>query len=238
MPAYQAEQTLERAVRSVRAQDFDDWELLIVDDGSRDGTAAIAEKLAAEDPRIRVFRLPSNSGAARARNHAIGQAKGRYLAFLDADDEWSPQKLSRQIAFMQQTGTPLCYSGFWRDTGTTRHEVKIPASVTYSELLRGNVIGCLTAVVDRTAFPPGIAMPDIRRRQDYAFWLRLLRDGATARGIAEPLATHHRTPQSLSSALGKSLRATWQVYRQQEGLGRLQSCVYLWSHLFRRLRRG
>ena len=89
---------------SVRAQDFEDWEILLIDDASTDGSPALARALAAADPRIQLLTLPENGGPAAARNAGIRAARGRYIAFVDADDLWRPQKLARQIGFMRAEG--------------------------------------------------------------------------------------------------------------------------------------
>ena len=234
-PCYNASETLARAVASVREQDFADWEMIISDDGSTDGSAALAAQMAAADPRVRVLSAEQNGGAARARNRAIAATRGRYIAFLDADDEWLPGKLSRQIGFMRAEDVAFSYTGFYRARGGQRQEVRVPAWVDYERLLRGNVIGCLTAVYDSAAFGRA-EMPDIRMRQDYGLWLRLLRQGGTARAVEAPLAVYHMRQGSLSSARLRATAATWRLYREVEGLSRWRAAECLTSHLWRRLR--
>lgn len=234
MPAFRATATLAVAVASVQSQTLPDWELLIVDDGSGDGTLEMAEGLAAQDPRIRVFRLEVNGGAARARNCAIKAARGRFIAFLDADDLWLPEKLDRQITFMRQTGAALCYSGFWREREGRRRQVFVPPSVTHAELLGGNVIGCLTAIYDSAQLGK-VLMPDLRMRQDYALWLAILRRTPQALGLAEPLAVHRRHRGSLSANALRGAVATWRMFRQAEGLGRTRATLCLARHLLNRI---
>lgn len=249
-PCFNAEKTLARCVASVHAQDFADWEMIVSDDGSRDGSLALAEALAAADPRIRVLRggatdtghdtgsagaPPVNSGAARARNRALAAARGRYIAFLDADDEWLPGKLSRQIGFMRAEQVVFSYTGFYRERNGTRRLVEVPASVSYDELLRGSVIGCLTAIYDSAFFGP-VRMPDLRLRQDYGTWLMLLRRTDRARAVQAPLAIHHLQPGSLSSNRLRASVGTWRMYRQVAGLSRRRAAACLTSHLWRRLR--
>nr|WP_216665618.1 glycosyltransferase family 2 protein [Pseudoruegeria sp. HB172150] len=233
-PVYNALSTLERTVDSVRAQDFGDWELILSDDGSTDGSDDLAQRLACKDPRIRFLPHACNTGAAQARNRALGVARGQFVAFLDADDEWLPHKLRRQIQFMRETGAAFTYSGYLRVRGSRRREVRVPPSVDYAGLLGGNVIGCLTAVYD-TAQLGRVEMPDLRLRQDYALWLKLLRQVDCARAVPEPLALHHLRTGSLSSARWAALRATWTLYRQVEGLPRHRAATCLTRHLTRRL---
>ena len=235
MPAWRVTGTLQAAVASVQGQSRTDWELIIIDDASQDATADLARALAAADPRIVVLQQAQNGGAAQARNRGIRAARGRYIAFLDADDLWLPAKLDRQIAFMQATGAALSYTGFLRDNGGRQRAVRVPPTVSHAQLLRGNVIGCLTAIYD-VAQLGRVEMPDLRMRQDYALWLKILRRIPVAHGLAEVLAVHHRRADSLSSGLLRGLRATWTVYRQAEGLGRMQAARCLAAHVLNRVR--
>ncbi len=238
MPAHGACDTLERAVASVRAQSFEDWELLITDDACAGGTGALAAALAGQDPRIRVLAHTETRGAAAARNTALAAARGRYIAFLDADDAWCPEKLARQIPFMERTGAALGYTGFWRVAeGGARRAVPVPATVTRAALLRGNVIGCLTAVYDRAALGD-CPMPALPLRQDYALWLDILGRVPCAHGLTEPLALNHTRPGSLSSNRLRAAAATWAMYRRHMGLPRHRAAWYLGNHLLRRLARG
>lgn len=239
MPALNAAAHLARAVASVKAQTRHDWELIIADDGSCDGTLALAASFAAADPRIKVLRRREAAprGAGAARNRAIKAAQGRYLAFLDADDEWVPDKLHRQVGRMEAEGLALTFTGFWRDRGARRHEIKVPEGVTRAGLLAGNVMGTLTVVCDRAQLGK-VAFPDLPLRQDYALWLDLLRRTHRAQAIQAPLAVAHVTPGSLSSNRWRAVRATWRMYRDYVGLGHLAAAGCLTSHLMRRLWRG
>jgi len=237
MPVFNAEETLVRAVASVQAQEYPDWELLLIEDGSSDGSPKLCADLAAADSRLQILRQPHNNGAAAARNAGILLARGRYIAFLDADDEWLPEKLALQLLFMKTCGAPFSYTGFWRQRGEERHQVRVPAWVDRAQLLRGNVIGCLTALYDRNHFGT-VEMPALRMRQDFALWLKLLEEGGRAHGLDRPLAVHHVLPHSLSASKGRALRATWQMYRGHLGLSPLRTGWYLSNHLIRRLLRG
>ena len=236
MPAYNAAAVLGRAVASVQAQTLADWELLIADDGSGDGTGGLARAEAARDPRIRVLPLPENRGAAAARNHALAHARGRYIAFLDADDSWLAQKLERQISWMQAGGIAFSYTSYLRGDGKNWSLRRAPASVTRRQLLRGNVIGCLTAVCDRHMLGD-FTMPPFRRRQDFALWLQLLRRVPRAYGLDQPLACYWREKgrASLSSNILKGARGTLQVYRAQENLAWPLALWCLLRHLSRHL---
>lgn len=236
MPAYNAAATLPRAFASLAAQDMPAWECRVVDDGSVDGSWDAIAAAARAEPRIRPLRLPANRGAAAARNAAIAAAEGRYIAFLDADDEWLPGKLSAQLAFMEETGAAFSFTGYLRQAGARRRRVRVPARIDHARLLRGNVIGCLTAIYDRARLGR-MPMPELRLRQDYALWLRILREIGEGHGLDEALAVHHVSPGSLSAARFRASRATWALYRGQEGLGRIGAARCLASHLLGRLRR-
>jgi glycosyltransferase involved in cell wall biosynthesis len=220
-PARNAAATLEDTVASVVAQTFPDWEMLVADDGSTDATAMIAGAWAARDPRIRPLPGPPagrSEGPAAARNRALRAARGRFLAFLDADDRWRPEKLARQLAFMAAEAAPFSFTAYRREdaAGRALGTVPAPAAVDYATLLRGNVIGCLTAVYDSAHFGK-VEMPPLPLRQDYALWLALLRGGREARGLDAVLADYRVVPGSLSGSKLRAARGTWAVLRR-EGL--------------------
>ncbi len=219
-PVYNAARFVADTVASVQAQTYTQWELWLVDDASTDDSRSCINRLAAEDPRIRVIHLDKNSGAAVARNTAIAQANGRYIAFLDADDQWLPEKLARQIAFMQQTSCALTYCAYYvmneqgENTGTI---IDCPPALTYRQLLMENRIGCLTAVMD-VAQVGKMMMPDIQKRQDYGLWLNILKQGHSAAGINAPLARYRKYSASLSGNKWKTIGYNWTLLRAHQGL--------------------
>lgn len=234
MPVHNAEATLSEAVRSVIGQTSSDWELVIADDGSEDGSVRAAQAIAASDDRISVLSAERKTGAAAARNRALAAARGRYIAFLDADDLWLPEKLERQIGFMRTTGAALSFTAFTRRRPGARDRVQpVPATIDYDTLLRGNVIGCLTAIYDtaRTGKRP---MAEIPRRHDFALWLEIVKEAGLAHGLNEPLAIHRMSRGSLSANRIAAMRDTWRMYRQVIGLSRLTAAECLISHLIKR----
>lgn len=230
MPAYNSEPFVAASIESVLAQTYSDLELLIVDDVSSDKTASVVESYMRKDPRIRFFRQPQNAGAAEARNRAIGEARGRYIAFLDSDDLWLPEKLHRQIGAMRTEKWPFTYTAYTRidEQGQPLGEVGVPSTVTYAELLKTCIIGCLTAVYDTEAFGK-VLMPSIRKRQDFGLWLRLLKMTPRAYGIREPLALYRVRSDSISSNKKSAALYTWRLYREVERLSLFWS-LWFFSH--------
>lgn len=222
--AYNAEGFIAETIASVQAQSLDDWEMLIADDASSDRTAEIVSAIAARDPRVRLIRLRENGGVARARNAALAQARGRYIAFLDSDDLWLPQKLERQIAFMSAHDAAVSYTAFRRineDGSSLGRLVQVPARLTYRQLLKNTAIATLTGMVDTAKTGP-IRMTEARR-DDYILWLSLLKRGFTAYGLQEDLARYRVVRGSLSSKPKRSAAWVWDVYRKIEKLGPLHS---------------
>ena len=232
-PALNAAASIERVVRSVAAQSVPVLEHIVVDDGSNDETLGELGRLKHQFPHLRVISLPRR-GAARARNAGIELAQARYIAFLDADDEWQPEKLERQIVFMEDSGAVFSYGDYLRvrvSSGRAR-QVRTPEALTYADFLRGCPIGCLTVAYNQEALGKAY-MPDVRRGQDWGLWLELTRNGAVARRYPGTEAVYHVSSRSLSR---NKLHKAWdiyRIYREQEGLGAGRSLVYLAEHSFR-----
>ena len=224
MPAYNAAETINAAIESVLAQTLPQWELLIVVDAPTDNTLAIAQGWAQRDSRIKVLLNAINGGVALSRNLALDHAVGQYLAFLDSDDLWLPEKLALQVDFMTQSGTELCYGAYERfGPHGVRKLVIPPDQVSRSELLRGNVIPNLTGVVSRKL------VADLRFQhighEDYVFWLSVLERTPVARRLPTrvPIARYRVHSASLSSRKWQNLGWQWRIYRDTLGLSRLHS---------------
>lgn len=234
-PFFDADDTIPDAVRSVLRQSFADWELILVDDNHEDMTSG-PDVLSPfrDDPRIQILKTDGNVGAGPARNFGIDAAQGRYIAFLDADDMWCPQKLAIQIAAMQTENSVLSCTGYVRVNVTTgqRTVVGVPAQICRATLLRTNLIACSSAIFDRSHFEQK-HMPPLRRRQDFAFWLMLLEDGSNVLGVSEPLMTYHERPNSLSASRRDSARDTWFMYRRHLGLPLVQAAYYFGHYAIR-----
>jgi len=238
-PAYDAARFLETAMRSVAEQSYSDWEMIVVDDGSHDETAMIVERWARLDPRFRLIRMSRNGGPAAARNAALVQARGRYIAFLDSDDVWRPQKLETQMRFMKETGAAFSFSDYSimdEEGRLVGRSVQVPERIDYQGLLRNTIIGCLTVVLDRAQSGP-LSMPLLRQHEDLCLWYILLKRGIIARGIPQDLAVYRLVPRSASRNKLQSALHMWKVYRRIEGLSTPASlkcfAFYAWHALLK-----
>ncbi|MBA3325437.1 MAG: glycosyltransferase family 2 protein [Rhodobacteraceae bacterium] len=233
-PVWNAAATLGECVASLAAQTRGDWEMLIVDDGSTDGSRALAAALAEGDGRIRLLGWGARRGAAAARNEGIRAARGRFIAFLDADDLWRPEKLEVQIGYMEASGAPFTFAAVRRidEAGRPLGVLAAPARVDHARLLKGNVIPCQTAVYDRLHYG-AVEMPPLPRRQDYGLWLTLLARGGEAHGLPQVLADWRMRRGSLSANKLVAAAATWRVYREVAGLGRGRAAWHLGHNLAR-----
>lgn len=232
--AYDAEAFIAQTIASVQAQTFGDWELLVVDDASTDRTAEIVATLAAADPRIRLIRLKRNRGVAAARNTALDAAQGRFVAFLDGDDLWLPQKLERQVAFMQRHNAAVSYTAFRRIDeagGRVGRLISAPARLGYRDLLQNTAIAALTGMVDTAKTGP-IRMTEAHR-DDYILWLSLLKRGFVAHGLQQDLARYRVVRGSLSSKPWRSAAWVWEVYRRVEKLKRVEAAWCMLNYGFR-----
>jgi teichuronic acid biosynthesis glycosyltransferase TuaG len=219
MPAYNAERHLRASIDSVIAQGYASWELLVADDCSTDRSLQIAQEYAARDARVKPLPLERNSGPAMARDAAIHAARGRYVAFLDSDDQWLPGKLERQLEFMRRQDAALSFTGFRRisaDGARVGRVIRVPARLSYRELLGNTAIATSTAIVDRALSGP-IRMVKTYY-DDFALWLEITRRGFTAHGLDEDLMRYRVVGGSVSRHKGRSALMVWRTYREVERL--------------------
>ena len=226
MPMFNAQTTVARAISSVQFQTKTDWELIVVDDASTDQSCRVVEGIIRGDARIRLIRLAQNSGAAVARNTALDNANGTFIAFLDSDDEWHPEKLEKQIGFMQEHDLAFTCTGYLRFWPNGKKKIiGVPYSATREKLLKNNTVATLTAIYDKSKFND-VRMPPIVRRQDYAFWLCLLEETEFVYGLNETLATYHLGHQSLSSNKLVAARDQWRFYSEVLNLNIIKKLWY------------
>ena len=217
MPAYNCRNTLRQSVESVLRQTDPDWELLLIDDCSQDGTAALIRELAAQDGRIRVFSNEENRGVGYTRNRGAALAAGAWVAFLDSDDLWTPDKLEKQRALAAQHPEASLFftgSGFMdRDGKRLDFILHVPEKIARRQLLKQNLISCSSVLLRRESalsqpFPEDRAM-----HEDFAVWLRLLENGELAWAVDEPLLIYRLSPQSKSGNKLAAARMNWNTYR-------------------------
>ena len=229
-PSYNSSKYIGKTIESIFMQSYVDWELIIVDDCSTDNSIDIINSYAEKDIRIKLIQLKKNSGAAVARNTGIEQANGRFIAFLDSDDTWHPDKLKNQTGFMLKNNYAFTYTAYHKvdENGHYLSAVKIPEQTNYHELLKTCVIGCLTAMYD-TELLGKIKFPLIRKRQDFALWLKILKKVPFAYGLDDDLAGYTIRSDSISANKFKAAQYNWHLYRNIEQLSLFKS-IYYFSH--------
>lgn len=215
-PSWNSEKYIEKTIESVQKQTYMNWEMIVVDDCSTDRTVEIVEKISKEDPRVRIIRQEVNGGAAKARNRSLCEATGRYIAYLDADDIWKPTKLEKQVEFMKANHCGFSCASYEviDDEGRALNkEVHMLPSVDYVGFLTNNLLQTVGIMADTSIIDKKyLVMPDIRRRQDAATWLQVLKAGYKCYGIDEVLAEYRRAENSLSSNKVKAVKGVWSLY--------------------------
>lgn len=224
-PSYKSEEFIVQAIESVRQQTYSEWEMIIVDDLSPDSSNELIQYYVNIDRRIRLIKLKENKGPAVARNVGIKQARGRYIAFLDADDVWYTDKLEKQLKFMSEKNCALSCTAYntMKENGEKLNKIIIPPrELTYDMMIKNNFIGCLTAMYD-TEIVGKVYMPDIRKRQDYGLWLKILRESGSAYGLSDVLACYRIVNNSVSRSKIKLLKYNYQLFRHHEKLSVIKS---------------
>ena len=222
-PVYNVEKFITETMDSVRAQSMEDWELLLVEDCSKDDSVSVIESYleTTGEKRIRLIRQEKNMGAAQARNRGVKEAAGRYLAYLDADDLWEKTKLEHQLHFMEEKKAAFCFTGyeFADENGKGLGKiVKVPEVIDYKEALKNTTIFTSTVAFDLEKLPKEkLEMPQIKS-EDTALWWRILREGNLAYGLNENLVKYRRAGKSLSSNKLEAIRRIWNLYRKAEGM--------------------
>ena len=229
VPVYNAGAFIEETIQKVCDQTYGQWELLLVDDCSKDDSREKIQKYCEKDERIRLIAKEKNEGAAKARNTGIELAGGSYLAFLDADDIWYPDKLEKELQFMEEKQAAFAFTSyeFGDEEGyETGRIVDAPATLDYRKALSRTVIFTSTVMFDLGKIDRNlIKMPDVPS-EDTATWWSILKKGYTAYGLDEILVVYRRPEGSLSADKIKAIRRIWNLYRNVEGLTRMASIRY------------
>lgn len=222
IPVYNSSKFIKKTVKSVLNQTYSNFEILIIDDCSIDSTRNICKELQILSDKIFYYRLKKNSGAAVARNIGIKKANGRYIAFLDSDDEWTKDKLRKQINFMNQNHVAFCFSAYDmvnKNGIKIKNKIRIKKVVSYNDLLTKTIIATPTVVLD-TYIIGKIEMPLRRTGQDYAYWLLLLKK-TKAYGIDEALVHVCKRNSSLSKNKFQNIKDIWEVQTINENIPQL-----------------
>ena len=219
---------------SVLDQTFSDWEMIIVDYCSVDHPETIISGYTAQDKRIRYVRLEKKHGAAAARNIAINLAKADFIAFLDSDDVFKPNKLEIQVGLMRKNNWAFSFTGYEiidQDGVSTRKTIHVPSEIDYQHYLRNTIIGCLTVMIDRKQ-TGSFQMPEIRSSHDMALWLDLMKRGFKAYGIDEILSSYRLVATSNTANKLKAAKDVWHVYRKIEKLSFIYSLYNFTGYVF------
>lgn len=224
IPVYNAENCIGDTVKSIQAQSYTNWEIILVDDGSCDKSVEIMKALVCDN----IFLIEAGKGtAAKARNRGIEAAKGRFIAFLDADDLWDPEKLTKQLAFIEEHDAAFSFTGyeFADEFGVgVQKLVQVPLKLVYKQALKNTTIFTSTVMFDMTKLTKEqIMMPDVKS-EDTATWWKVLKTGVTAYGLNEGLTLYRRQSGTLSSNKIEAIRRIWNLYRNVEGLSVPYSC--------------
>lgn len=228
-PAYNAENYICKTIESVQEQTYKDWELIIVDDCSTDYTCVLAKEYAANDSRIKVIKAPQNGGVANARNIGLENATGDYIAFVDSDDLWKPDKLEKQLAFMKDNGCVLSYTDFQKFNtadGSLGKVMRCPKKMRANDILKNTAIGCLTVMVDRKQ-SGDFRMPPLNHTEDNCTWYHILNNtGQAAYNVGEVLSLYRDGNASMTKNKGKSAKQQWNTYRCYFKFSRIKSAYY------------
>lgn len=229
---------IQNTYNSISRQTINDWEWLVTDDCSCDGSFEMLGYIADSDKRVKLFKNSTNLGAAVARNKSISHAKGRFIAFIDADDLWAPNKLEKQIAFMlsKKAGISFTTYNIISEYGGDKNkeiDLNAPSIIDYHGLLSKNAtFGCSTVMIDKSVVG-SIYMPNMRTGQDYATWLSILKNGFVAHLLREPLSTYRIVSGSISRNKFKKALRQWEIYRSHEKLSLFSSIYYFVCYAFR-----
>ena len=228
-PAYNCADFIAKTIESVRAQTYNNWELLITDDCSTDGTRDIVARYIEEDSRIHYFCLAENSGAGVARNNSIEKATGRYLAFIDSDDMWMPHKLETQLAFMEEMNCAVSGTSYLTidEADKVTGIVVAPRKHTFWQNKCDDKIGFSTCMYD-TAKIGKQYMPHLRKRQDWGLKMKLLSICKVAYEIKEPLGYYRKGHDSLSKNKYSLIKYHYAAYMEVLGWGFAKAFLFFW----------
>ena len=232
-PLYNSERYIDETIVSVLNQTYNNWEMIIIDDCSTDNSFKIAKKNALKDGRIRLYSNRINIGVSATRNLGIKKSKGRFIAFLDADDLWNKDKLSIQITNIIEKKIGFSFTGYQKITESNdeRGVITVPELINYNDLLKSNIIGCLTVVYDTLVFKK-VHFKSVRKSEDYILWLEMIKKTGYAYGVNTSLAKYRVLESSRSSNKIDAIKFQWKIYYEIEKLGLFKSLYYFLNYLY------
>lgn len=226
MPLYNKEKYVDESIMSVLNQTYENFELIIIDDCSTDSSLEIA-KTYLSDGRVVILNNEYNSGVAITRNRGIKYSKGKYVAFIDPDDIWKPNKIEKQINLIESSNADIVYSSYniVNERGILIKPFVVPETITYKTMLHNNVIGCSTVIVRRNLLDQTCIFNPKAYHEDYVLWMLLLKNGATAKGETDilvdyQLATGNRSANKINAAYQR-----WKIYRNELNCSMIVSIV-------------
>jgi teichuronic acid biosynthesis glycosyltransferase TuaG len=226
-PSFNSLQYIKETIVSIQNQTYTNWELIITDDCSTDGTIEFIKKLSLSDARIKCYQLSKNCGAGVARNNSIRYASGNYIAFCDSDDLWTLDKLEKQLAFLEVNNLSFTCSAYQKidEDGNKMGIFYPPEKITFNDLLKSCSIGCLTAIYDVSKIGK-IYMPDIRRRQDYGLWLKIFKIIGSTEVMSTQVTAYYRIRKdSISRNKIRAALFHYQILREY-GEGSFLKSIY------------
>lgn len=234
-PTFNSENEIIECYKTLLNQTFSDWEWLVTDDASFDLTPTLLADIAANDVRVCIEIMAKNRGPGPCRNRSIERAQGRFLAFLDADDLWHPDKLKTQFETHITSGAVFTFTSFIAFQGIPSFSGKVidpgpEQDFGYDDMLHKRAtLGCSSVMLDTHAIGK-LQMPNLRSGQDYAAWLSILKMGHKARLIPAPLMFYQIRPGSVSRNKFKKAARQWMIYREVEGLPFFRSVSCFFSY--------
>ena len=234
LPVYNCQKYLKHSIQSVLNQTYENWELIVVDDASTDGSLAEARRLAENNPKIKVFSMPENKGVSACRNFAIEHAKGRYLAFLDSDDLWAKNKLSAQLMFMNQKKAALSHTSysFVNEKGRIMKmgQVDVDESIDLPKYMKTTQIGMSTVMIDRKQIET-VRFPNDRDLcEDARTWMHFLRHGQKFYGVNQVLTLYRVRQNQLSKNKAKMAQNTLKRYWNERNLPAYKRLYYFMNY--------
>lgn len=235
MPAYNSETTIRESIQSVINQDYPKIELIVVNDGSTDGTDEIIKEIIAQNTQLEIIYISKdkNQGVAEARNTAFSKAKGEYLAFLDSDDIWYPTKLIKQVDSLKSSNGYFSITSYEVIDEESRYlgkYLKVPTKVSYKSQLKGSSIGCLTVLLDRKVIGNDIHMLSIGH-EDYLAWQQILRKYGDATPLRDVLAKYRVQESSRSSNKMRSAKWQYKIYTEHLKINPIQALYYEFRYM-------